>query len=497
MLTIFYSTRKENKDFYKTVEKSLKSKDCEIIEFVNSGTHSLAEAYNIGLDQSENNIVVFIHDDVFLERGWDLKILKHFETTDYGILGVAGSTDLEESGKWWENTNRMLGTVHHYNNNKWYPSQYSDSIQNYIFPTVMVDGLFIAVNKERIVERFDESFKGFHFYDVPFCVLNHQEGVKIGVTTDFKVKHKSVGQVNNEWELNRIQFVEKFEDILPLRVKPPIFVEDKKVKIKKFPITTIIIPTKNNFDYLERCINSLKKSKYFDQCVLIVADTGSDDAVLRLTEQFLFSIDNSKLIKYDYYHFSKINNDVVKNHVPKSNELLLFCNDDIEMLNDAIGLMVETYLKNKRTVGTIGCRLHFEDNSVQHGGIELFHVRNSNQIGVTHVGIHSYYRASHQRKNVFGNTAAFMLIKQSIFKNIGGFTEKTLECFEDVVLNLECLMANRINIYVGDAVAYHFESVSRGKDPEKDKRQGIDMEKVFLPKLKKSINKVKRYIKVI
>ena len=84
---------------------------------------------------------------------------------------------------------------------------------------VTVDGLFFAVHKNRIKEKFDEEFDGFHFYDIPFCVLNHLKGVKIGVTTKIMVIHKSIGQVNEQWVNNKSIFEKKYGNNLPLIVK--------------------------------------------------------------------------------------------------------------------------------------------------------------------------------------------------------------------------------------------------------------------------------------
>ena len=83
---------------------------------------------------------------------------------------------------------------------------------------VAVDGLFFAVHKQRIKESFDQEFPGFHFYDIPFCVLNYTKGVKIGVTTKILVTHKSVGMVDKKWEKNKLFFEAKYGHLLPLKV---------------------------------------------------------------------------------------------------------------------------------------------------------------------------------------------------------------------------------------------------------------------------------------
>jgi len=135
------------------------------------------------------------------------------------------------------------------------------------------------------------------------------------------------------------------------------------------------------------------------------------------------------------------------------------------MVNDAISIMVETYLKNKKDCGTVGCRLHYEDGSIQHMGMVL-QTNNENNIGITHKFLGWDFKntiTSNSIVHTHGNTAAFMLMKKSLFESIGGFNEEYVECFEDVELNLQCFLKNKRNLTNSNAVCYHYESQTRGK----------------------------------
>lgn len=430
MITVVYSTRTPNKEFQNHVNKTIGVKDFEIIEIVNNGEFSLTECYNQGLDRSKNNIVVFCHDDIILGEGWGKKVLKHFKNTDYGILGKAGTTDMPEIGRWWQDSTKMVGIVSHSHEGKTWENRYSNNFSDEIIETVILDGLFFVVHKERIKERFDESFKGFHFYDIDFTFNNHINGVKVGVMFDFKITHKSIGKTNDEWEKNREQFVEKYKEKLPHNIKPEIRYEVKHKPLKEYPKVSIIIPTKGNIELVKQCVESLYgQGGYLGHAMrTIIADTGSTPEELEELKSYVSGLQFRsnhahfvKVVEYDFYNFAVINNDVVENHVEKDTELLLFCNNDIKVINNAIDLMVDTYLKNKKTVGTIGARLHYGDNTIQHSGIMMF-VRQDMGIGITHHGLRSYHTYhSSMMRNVFGNTAAFMMISKKLFDDIGGF----------------------------------------------------------------------------
>lgn len=220
MITIGYCSKKIDPEFREYIEKSCGLHKVEVIPFENPGTHSLSEAYNIILEQSSNDIVVLCHDDIYFEKpNWGNKILKHFKRNpDYGIIGVAGSKYLPKSGMWWEDNTKMKGIVNHEHEGRKWESKYSNSLGNKLDEVVIVDGLFIAIQKNRITKKFNENVKGFHFYDVTFSFENFLNNVKIGVMYDVRITHKSIGQTNEEWEKNRIIFSEHNSKILPLRI---------------------------------------------------------------------------------------------------------------------------------------------------------------------------------------------------------------------------------------------------------------------------------------
>ena len=221
MITIGFSTRKIDDSFVELLKKSCGVPNPQIIPIENEGKYSLPEAYNMILEQATNDVVVLCHDDIYFDsKNWGSKILNHFKrNSDYGILGLAGSTQLPSSAKWWEDFSKMKGIVNHEHGGKKWESKYSASLGNQIDDVVLVDGLFIVLNTKNVKQNFNEEIKGFHFYDVDFSFRNFIEDVKIGVIYDVRVTHKSIGETNEQWEQNRIVFAEKHKDILPVKIK--------------------------------------------------------------------------------------------------------------------------------------------------------------------------------------------------------------------------------------------------------------------------------------
>ena len=226
---------------------------------------------------------------------------------------------------------------------------------------------------------------------------------------------------------------------------------------------------------------------------IIVADTGSSEIEKNNIKDFINNFDNIRLVEYDYYNFSKINNDVVNNHVGDDIDFLLFCNNDIKILNDVIHYMINVFEENP-LAGTVGARLHFADNTIQHDGILVYYLKKNNHLGVTHLNFGNYYNYNLGVKEVIGNTGALLMIRKKTFIKCGMFNENYTECLEDVELNLKCVTMGYKN-FVSNAVSYHYESQTRNEDDGRVERFNNDYRNYLGPFLINNSQKLVKYIK--
>jgi hypothetical protein len=222
MITIGFSTREHNQNYIDYIQKTCMFKEVEIIEKVNKGTQSLSEVYNEIINESSNDVVVLIHDDLeFDTKNWGDKLLKGFQKNpEFGIVGLAGTKFLPSNAKWWTVSSTMYGIVNHKQNGKKWTSIYSADLGQKFEDVVITDGLFIALDKTKIKHKFDETIPGFHFYDLGFTLKNYLDGVKVGVTTMVRVTHLSIGETNTQWEKNRQDFETKYQNQLPINILP-------------------------------------------------------------------------------------------------------------------------------------------------------------------------------------------------------------------------------------------------------------------------------------
>ena len=245
-----------------------------------------------------------------------------------------------------------------------------------------------------------------------------------------------------------------------------------RYEINDFKLVSIIIPTKNLGDVLDKCLSSIYEKTEYPNYEVLVIDNGSTES---RTQQV---IDNWK-IKEPHrfrcerldipFNYSKINNYAVER---AKGEYLLFLNNDTEVLTpDWIEAMVEQ--AQRPCIGAVGALLLYPDNTIQHAGVVA---------GLGGVGGHShkhfqagsvgYFNHINTVNNFSAITAACLMCRRNVFEEVGGFEEDLAVAFNDVDFCFKLVSEGYKNIYLPHVVLYHYESKSRGYEdtPEKFSR---------------------------
>ena len=224
-ITVIFSSRKKNDENFEFIEHINNTCGCEclVMAVYNPDGLSLSKVYAelIEMDEIDDDILVFIHDDIeFLKNGWGKEILRLFKNNKkYGIIGVAGSAQFDKEAAWWRYP-RKYGQVLHRNERKSWLTAFSPLLEKDLQEVVVIDGLFMAVNKKRIKKNFSKDIEGFDMYDIDFCLSNFiTNKCKIGVTTNIRIAHNSVGKLKDSWYDNREYIRKKFGNKFPLEVK--------------------------------------------------------------------------------------------------------------------------------------------------------------------------------------------------------------------------------------------------------------------------------------
>ena len=221
-ITVIFCSKKqgeENKDFLDHIRNTCEC-DLNVICVHNPEGLSLSKIYADMTvnEQIDTNIIIFIHDDIeFLRKGWGKEILRLFnEHEDYGIIGVAGSAQFDENAAWWNYEKKFGQVLHRWEGKSWLTA-FSPLLDKDLQEVAVIDGLFIAIHKKRSAENFSRELEGFDFYDIYFCLANYlSKKCKIGVTTNIRLAHNSIGKLKDSWYKNRDIINEKFGNKFPI-----------------------------------------------------------------------------------------------------------------------------------------------------------------------------------------------------------------------------------------------------------------------------------------
>nr|WP_236844631.1 glycosyltransferase family 2 protein [Bordetella sp. 15P40C-2] len=243
------------------------------------------------------------------------------------------------------------------------------------------------------------------------------------------------------------------------------------------PLVSIIIPTRDGLQHLQRCIESLVTLTSYERYEIIVVDNQSVDPN---TLSYLGEIarsPNVRLLPFDEpFNYSKINNYAV---AQANGELICLLNNDTEVITpDWLGEMVSRLLQEG--VGAVGAKLLYGNGTVQHGGDTVGPGGCANHL---HSGIGrddpGYCGRALVAQDLSAVTAACLLTKKSVYQALGGLNEVQLTvAFNDVDYCLRVRDAGYRVVWTPHALLYHHESVTRGKDtnPEQIARARAEVE---------------------
>ena len=183
----------------------------------------MAEAFNRGIDKATGDLLIFSHDDIeFLNpKTWFARLSGHLSHAD--VVGVAGTKRLI-GGAW-----AQVGPPYNFGKvaeNDGQKAKYRVLMFSTPAPLVTgiqaLDGCFIAVKRNVVQKlRFDENtFDGFHCYDIDFTFSAYSMGFNLAVATDLAILHASSGNFDPNWQ--------KYADLLVAKHKKKLSTSPKR-----------------------------------------------------------------------------------------------------------------------------------------------------------------------------------------------------------------------------------------------------------------------------
>lgn len=245
-------------------------------------------------------------------------------------------------------------------------------------------------------------------------------------------------------------------------------------KIPNPRMISIIIPSKDRAELLQRCLDTLFLRTAYSPYELVLVDTGSSEPATEKLYSKYSGRPNFRVVRYEEeFNFSRACNFGAQH---AQGGLLLFLNNDTEILHsDWLERMAQWFEISE--IGIVGAKLLYPDGKIQHAGVIL---------GMGGLAAHVFAGCDENISSIFGSdgwyrnmtavTGACMMISREAFTALKGFDEGFRLNWSDVDLCLRAWQAGFRIIYTPEARLLHHESATHGRkipraDFEKSSRE--------------------------
>lgn len=432
---------------------------------------SIAENTNVGLKEAKGDYIAFVdHDDVLEPDALYRYVNVLHDQSDADVLYC--DEDRLENG--------------HYTLPTFKPDYNPDLLNAYNYVTHM---LMVSRQVLSQVELSPADVSGAQDYDltlkccekarsianVPYMLYHwrvHQNSTS--TNPDSKPYAQTAGKIvlQRHFERTGLQ-VDVSDSELPFRYRNRYINEAT-------PKVSIVIPTKDHSQLLQRCLTSvLEKTTYQNYDITLVENNSTEQETFAYYDRIQ---DQNEKIKVVTWPGTGFNYSAICNYGAAhcDGEILLFLNNDTVIINgDWLDSMVGFFARPE--VGIVGAKLLFPDNLVQHGGV---------WVSADHVGYLSdmlsdkdggYMETMRYPYNCAAVTGACQMVRRKAFQSVGGFDENLAVVLNDVDLCLKIGQQGYLTVFDPQAKLYHSEHTSRGRDEQ-------DVEKNVAPSTNKHVS---------
>ena len=241
-----------------------------------------------------------------------------------------------------------------------------------------------------------------------------------------------------------------------------------KFTLKEEPLVSILIPNKDHTDDLDVCLNSFfERADYQNYEFIIIENNSVLPETFAYYEKIEKEHDNVNVVYWEAgFNYSAINNFGFK--FAKGDYIMLL-NNDVELITPDIFQSMLGFCMRPE-VGIVGAKLLYNDHTVQHAGVLVGAGGLADHV---FKGIHEddpgYMGRAISSQDVSAVTAACLLVKRSVYEEVGGLEEEFQVAFNDVDFCLKVRKAGYLIVYDADVKLFHYESKSRGMEDTTDR----------------------------
>jgi GT2 family glycosyltransferase len=247
------------------------------------------------------------------------------------------------------------------------------------------------------------------------------------------------------------------------------------------PLVSIVIPTRDRVDLLERCIGTLEERTDYPSYEIVIVDNGSREARTLRYLRRIAARGEVRVVRDDApFNHSALNN---LGASKAKGDVLAFLNNDVEPISRGwLTEMVSHALRPE--IGAVGAKLYSPDGRVLHAGI-IVGMGAHAVAGTPHRGAGrsdlGHFGRAQLTQCVSAVTGACIVMRKGVFVAVGGFDARALPvAYNDVDLCLKVRAAGYRVLFTPYAELLHRESASRGADDSPEKQRRLENEAALM-----------------
>lgn len=227
------------------------------------------------------------------------------------------------------------------------------------------------------------------------------------------------------------------------------------------PKVSIVIPSHEHVDDLERCIGSiLERTTYPEYGIVVVENNSTSPEVFEYYDRIQREDSRVRVVTWEGegFDFPALNDLGAR---CSDGEYLLLLNNDIQVITpDWIQEML--MFAQRPDVGVVGAKLLYPDGTIQHAGVG---------IGLLNLAGHFFRGVEERHPGYMGRlmyaqdlsavTGACMLMRRDIWDELDGFDELFSVDFNDIDLCMRARKAGYLVVWTPFAELVHYESATR------------------------------------
>ncbi|OUQ38578.1 glycosyltransferase family 2 protein [Faecalibacterium sp. An121] len=241
--------------------------------------------------------------------------------------------------------------------------------------------------------------------------------------------------------------------------------------IQRPGLVSILIPSCDHAKDLRTCVDSIyAKTTYPHFEIIVIENNSKEEETFRTYERLERQHpDSFRVVRWEGtgFNYSALNNFGARF---AQGEYLLLLNNDTEVITPRWLEEMVMFAQQER-IGCVGAKLLYPDDTIQHAGLGFGYLTLAahmhKNFPVANPGYMGRLIYAH---DVYGVTGACLMIRRTLYEEVGGLDESFAVAFNDVDFCVRVHKAGYQNLFTPFAMLYHYESKSRGLDESPEKR---------------------------